>query len=104
MYNYGLENYDKLCVLFRGDKTKCAIRSFTGMDRVKTEVFRVCLTSQRNSFSLPRKSMVLNYNKARIKRANQLIDVLNIDTMFKILTLKICQTFITLKSLCNSYS
>jgi len=50
------------------------------MDRVKTrEVFRVCLTSQRNSFSLPRKSIVLNYNKARIKRENQLIDVLNIE-------------------------
>ena len=80
------KNYDKLCVLFRGDKTKCAIRSFTGMKEVKKMFWNDSFSmrsfsslSQRNSFSLPRKSMVLNYNKARIKRENQLIDVLNIE-------------------------
>ena len=39
--------------------------------------YNICLMSQKRKFSLPRKSMVLRYNEARIKRENQLIDVLN---------------------------
>lgn len=35
------------------------------------------MMSQKRKFSLPRKSMVLRDNEARIKRENQLIDVLN---------------------------
>jgi len=74
-----VQNFSKTCLWYIISANKLFYCDQDRTNWLEIEYSKWWLLSENNAFSLPRKLMILQNNEARIKREDQLIDVLNIE-------------------------